>query len=125
MIRLTGSVRCRLAQAGSVASGSGEAAVEHPVLQLLRSGSGVQLLLVGAGGSDVVDRSLGEWFLGAVQERLPEQPTRRTKAPAGAEYSSDGSTHFPGQAADHDTEGRRAGCQKAHAARAWLGRLRG
>ena len=34
-------------------------------------------------------------------------------------------THFPDQPADHDTEGRRAGCQTAHATRAWLRRLRG
>jgi deoxyribodipyrimidine photolyase-related protein len=64
-------------------------------------------------------------FPGAVQERLPEQPTRRTKALPGAKYSPDEFTPFPDQSADHDTEGRRAGCQTAHAARAWLRRLRG
>ncbi|MFE3852401.1 hypothetical protein ACFXPN_14800 [Streptomyces griseorubiginosus] len=85
--------------------------------------TGVQLLL--AGGRDVADRGLGEWFPGAMQERLPEQPTRRRKALPGAKYSPDEFTHFPDQPADHDTEGSRAGCQTAHAARAWLRRLRG
>ncbi|MFF3511633.1 hypothetical protein [Streptomyces sp. NPDC002573] len=78
--------------------------------RLLRSGVGVHPLLAGGlfRGSDVVDRGLGEWFPGAVQERLSEQPTRRTKALPGAKYSPDEFTHFPDQPADHDTEGSRA-----------------
>jgi hypothetical protein len=76
-------------------------------------------------GFGVRSVALEEWFPGAVQERLPEQPTRRRKALPGAKYSPDEFTHFPDQPADHDTEGSRAGCQTAHAARAWLRRLRG
>ncbi|MEU8713249.1 DUF2267 domain-containing protein [Streptomyces sp. NPDC048663] len=45
---------------------------------------------------------------GAVQERLSEQPTRRTKALPGAKYSPDEFTHVSDQPADHDTEGSRA-----------------
>ncbi|GED88488.1 hypothetical protein TNCT6_55730 [Streptomyces sp. 6-11-2] len=83
--------------------------------------------LVAGEYGHLLDRGLGEWFPGAVQERLPgpEQPTRRMKALPGAKYSPDEVAHFPDQSADHDTEGRRAGCQTAHAARAWLRRLRG
>lgn len=88
------------------------AAAEPRLVQegLLRSGVGVHLMLASGlfRGSDVVDRGLGEWFPGAVQERLSEQPTRRTKALPGAKYSPDEFTHFPDQPADHDTESSRA-----------------
>ncbi|OIK07819.1 hypothetical protein BIV23_02295 [Streptomyces monashensis] len=37
---------------------------------------------------DVVGRGLGEWVPGAVRERVPGRPARRTKALPGAEYSA-------------------------------------
>ncbi|WP_372504369.1 SLOG family protein [Streptomyces murinus] len=57
--------------------------------------------------------------------RRDARPTHRTKGLSGAEYSSDEFTHFPDRPADHDTADRRPGRQTAHAARAWLGCLRG
>lgn len=70
----------------------------------------------------------GVWTSGSrerCRNACPSSRPLRTKAPPGAKYSPDGFTHFPDQSADHHTEGRRAGCQTAHTARAWLRRLRG
>lgn len=47
-----------------------------------------------------------------MQERLSEQPTRRTKALPGAKYSPDEFSHFPDQPTDHDTEGSRADAKR-------------
>jgi hypothetical protein len=60
-------------------SGAAARGEQQPFLRLLPSGSGPVLL---AGGSDVADRGLGEWFPGAVQEsRASSRPAARGDSP--------------------------------------------